>query len=133
MARGVFVIGWDNKIGAIVEAKHPPHIEIDSSKVTAVYSIHTLSSRDAGTVTLRMGRLNVASYYGGAELNKCLVVVLGTNENSSLFKELLPQIMDEYFNNNSQINYDKVLPKIYKRVTKISKAGKVVKKIMDWF
>ena len=43
VARGVIVIGWDNKIGAILEAKHPPQLEIDSSKVTAVYSIHTMS------------------------------------------------------------------------------------------
>jgi hypothetical protein len=129
----VIVIGWDNNIGATVEAKHPPHLEIDSSKVTAVYSIHTMSSRDPGSVTFRMGRLHVASYYGGAELNKCLVIVLGVNENPSLFKEHLPQIMDEYFNNNSQIDYDRVLPKIYKKVIKISKAGKVVKKMMDWF
>ncbi|MFX0068058.1 MAG: hypothetical protein ACFE7A_02535 [Promethearchaeota archaeon] len=133
MACGIVVIGWDNKIGAIVEAKHPPQVKIDPAKVTTVYTMHTISSRNPGSVTLRMHGLNVASYYAGPKINKCLVVVLGVNENPVLFKECLPRIMNQYFNNNSQIDYDKVLPKIYKMISKISEAGKVVKEIMDWF
>ncbi|MFX1486585.1 MAG: hypothetical protein ACFFBS_05770 [Promethearchaeota archaeon] len=133
MARGIVIIGWDNEVGAIVEAKHPPHVKIDSNKATVVYSTHTVSSRNPCSVALNTGGLRAASYYAGPEIDKCLVVVLDTNENPMLFKEHLPEIVAEYFNNNSQIDYDKILPEIYERIARISEAGRTVKDIMRWF
>lgn len=133
MAHGIVVIGWDNEVGAIVEAKHPPFVKMDSNNATVVYSTHTISSRNPGSVALNMGGLRAASYYAGPELDKCLVIILDTDENPMLFKEHLPQIVAEYFDNNSQIDYERILPKIYERITKISEAGKAVKDIMSWF
>jgi len=133
VARGIVIIGWDNKIGTILEAKYPPYIRMETNHATMIYSMHTMSSRNPGFVAIKKGGLSVASYYAGLETNKCLVVLLEQNEIPSVYQEDLPKIMNEYFNINSNINYDKVLPKIYKKIVKIGKGGKAVKKIMGWF
>ena len=133
MPRGIAIIGWDNRIGAILEAKYPPYARIEKNQSTVIYSMHTMSSRNQGFVALKIGGLNVASYYAGLDINKCLVVLLEHGEAPSIYQERLPKIMNEYFNPNSSVNYDKELPKIYKKIVKIGKGGKAVKKIMGWF
>ncbi|MFX1486472.1 MAG: hypothetical protein ACFFBS_05170 [Promethearchaeota archaeon] len=133
MPRGIAIIGWDNNIGAVLEAVYPPRTRLEKNQTTVIYSMHTLSSRNPGFVALKMGKLNAASYYGGLDINKCLVVLLEDKEAPSIYREQLPRIMEECFNGNTDVNYDKELPRIYEEIVRIGKGGKTFKKIEGWF
>lgn len=41
MVRGLFVFGWDKKLGAVIDLKHPQNLEISDDLINKIYITHT--------------------------------------------------------------------------------------------
>ncbi|MGV9171678.1 MAG: ADP-ribosylation factor-like protein [Promethearchaeia archaeon] len=41
MVKGLVLLGWDNKIGAVIEYKHPKSLDISNDMINKIYMAHT--------------------------------------------------------------------------------------------
>lgn len=46
MVKGLVFLGWDNKIGAIIEYKHPKSLDISNEMINKIYMAHTADESD---------------------------------------------------------------------------------------
>ncbi|MFX0097931.1 MAG: hypothetical protein ACFE7E_09250 [Candidatus Hodarchaeota archaeon] len=99
MPKGIVVIRWDDKVGAVLEAKHPSDFEIDQEHVMRIFTTHALGSANPGFMSMRIEDLNVASYYtgimSGGQNQYCISLVLEEGEDADAFEETLSEVSKE--------------------------------------
>ena len=95
MPKGIVVIRWDDKVGAVLEARHPSGFEIDQEHVMRIFTTHALGAANPGFMSMRIEDLNVASYYTGivsADQNQyCISLILEEGEDADSFEESLSE------------------------------------------
>ncbi|MEM2110203.1 MAG: hypothetical protein QW327_06970 [Candidatus Odinarchaeota archaeon] len=93
MPKGLIIIRWDDKLGAIVEAKHPENLQVSDDHVMRIFTTHTLGDTAQGFLSMKIEDLNVASYYSGVLKGDagqfCVSLILEKDEDPELFEEIL--------------------------------------------
>ncbi|WEU40564.1 MAG: hypothetical protein OdinLCB4_001135 [Candidatus Odinarchaeum yellowstonii] len=122
MPKGLIVIRWDDKLGAIVEAKHPPDLQVRDDHVMRIFTTHTLGDAAQGFLSMKIEDLNVASYYSGVLKSDagqfCISLILEKDEDPEVFEEILVEtaltILEKF---RTPTFYDEIV-KEYEKITK---------------
>ncbi|MEM2145376.1 MAG: hypothetical protein QW279_08440, partial [Candidatus Jordarchaeaceae archaeon] len=112
------VVRWDNRLGAVLEAKFPEHIRTTDDQIMKIYTAHAMGEAAAGFMSMRLGNLNVASYYGGWELNYYVALLLTLEENADEYEDGLAEIAAHIFSKLENEAYKAELEDLYNKLTR---------------
>ncbi|MHA1409947.1 MAG: hypothetical protein ACTSQY_06525 [Candidatus Odinarchaeia archaeon] len=122
MPLGLIVIRWDNKVGAVLEAKTPRNLNVTDDHVMRIFTTHALGNSAPGFLSMKIEELNVASYYSGDVPNReeqfCISLILDADEDSEAFEEILAEIADDIINAYGTPKFIEILNKGFEMVTK---------------
>ncbi|MEM3585752.1 MAG: hypothetical protein QXO71_00380 [Candidatus Jordarchaeaceae archaeon] len=118
MPFGMIVVRWDNRLGAVLEAKYPEHIRTTDDQIMKIYTAHAMGEAAAGFMSMRLGNLNVASYYGGWELNYYVALLLTLEENADEYEDGLAEIAAHIFSKLENEAYKAELEDLYNKLTR---------------
>lgn len=117
MPQGMVIIGWDDRVGTIMKAKHPENIDLSPDLAMKIYGSHVLGEqREAGFISMKVGELNIASYFGGIEVNHFVSVILTDEEEAPEFESALTRVASEIFAKLEKDKYKKDLPSLYRHL-----------------
>ncbi|WXG41008.1 MAG: hypothetical protein WED07_09605 [Candidatus Freyarchaeum deiterrae] len=118
MPFGIIVVKWDNRLGAVLEARFPEHIRTTDDQIMKIYTAHAMGEAAAGFMSMRLGNLNVASYYGGWELNYYVALLLTLEENADDYEDGLAEIAAHIFSKLENEAYKAELEDLYNKLTR---------------
>jgi DNA-binding transcriptional ArsR family regulator len=118
MPFGIIVVKWDNRLGAVLEARFPEHIRTTDDQIMKIYTAHAMGEAAAGFMSMRLGNLNVASYYGGWELNYYVALLLTLEENADDYEDGLAEIAAHIFAKLENEAYKAELEDLYNKLTR---------------
>jgi hypothetical protein len=117
MPAGMVVIGWNDRVGTIMKAKYPEDIELSPDLAMKIYGSHVLGeAREAGFISMKVGELNIASYFGGIEVNHFVSVILTSEEEAPEFESALTRVAAEIFTKLEKDKFKKELPSLYRHL-----------------
>ena len=117
MPAGMVVIGWNDRVGTIMKAKYPEDIELSPDLAMKIYGSHVLGeAREAGFISMKVGELNIASYFGGIEVNHFVSVILTAEEEAPEFESALTRVAAEIFTKLDKDKFKKDLPSLYRHL-----------------
>ena len=117
MPAGMVVIGWNDRVGTIMKAKYPEDIELSPDLAMKIYGSHVLGeAREAGFISMKVGELNIASYFGGIEVNHFVSVILTPEEEAPEFESALTRVASEIFTKLEKDKFKKDLPSLYRHL-----------------
>lgn len=125
MPRGMIIARWDDRLGVVVEGRHPSNITegmVDDDFLT-IFSTHAMSER-AGFLAMRIKKLNIASYYTGIPENEgedqyYVALFLDPAEDPGPFEESLTEISKMVIPTVGKPNFDDFFVECYDRLTKM--------------
>jgi len=116
MPYGIAVVKWDDRIGTKLIAKHPSDMKVDGTLTMRVYGGHVLGERrESNFISMKVDELNIASYFGGIEINKFIMLLLKPEENTEDFQEPLKLIGSEILSLPDK-KIISLLPEVYERI-----------------
>ncbi|MFB0560197.1 MAG: hypothetical protein ACETWM_03020 [Candidatus Lokiarchaeia archaeon] len=118
MPFGIIVVRWDNRLGAVLEAKFPEDIRTTEDQIMKIYTAHAMGEAAAGFMSMRLGNLNVASYYGGWDLNYYVALLLTLEENADDYEDGLAEISAGIFAKLENEEYKAELEDLYTKLTR---------------
>lgn len=122
MPKGLIIIRWDDKLGAIVEAKYPPELQVSDDHVMRIFTTHTLGDVTQGFLSMKIEDLNVASYYSGVlkgEIGQfCVSLILERDEDPELFEEILVEVAVNILEKFKTPGFYEIVVREYERITK---------------
>ena len=118
--------------GPVLEAKYPDWLPSFGPEVTAIFNAHNIGSKKCSTIYLCLPNVKVVSFYTGSEYNRAVSLILERGEKPNIYLESLEGLIKEYICNGGDFKYE-LLPKLYNKLEKISKAQTAIDKIMKWF
>nr|MDO8079786.1 hypothetical protein [Candidatus Freyarchaeota archaeon] len=118
MPFGIIIVRWDNRLGAVLEARFPEHIRTTDDQIMKIYTAHAMGEAAAGFMSMRLGNLNVASYYGGWELNYYVALLLTLEENADDYEDGLAEIAAHIFSKLENEAYKAELEDLYNKLTR---------------
>ncbi len=118
MPFGIIVVRWDNRLGAVLEAKYPEDIRTTEDQIMKIYTAHAMGEAAAGFMSMRLGNLNVASYYAGWEVNYYVALLLTIEENADDYEDGLAEIAANIFAKLENEQYKAELEDLYNKLTR---------------
>jgi len=118
MPFGIIVVRWDNRLGAVLEAKYPEDIRTTEDQIMKIYTAHAMGEAAAGFMSMRLGNLNVASYYGGWDLNYYVALLLTLEENADDYEDGLAEVAASIFSKLENEEYKAELEDLYNKLTR---------------
>lgn len=116
MPIGVAVIKWDDRIGTKLISKYPENLKVDPTLTMRVYGGHVLGERrESNFISMRVEDINIASYFGGIDINKFIMLILSPDERTEDFQEPLKLIGSEILALPDK-KIISLLPEIYDRI-----------------
>ncbi len=122
MPKGLIIIRWDDKIGAVVEAKHPSNLQVSDDHVMRIFTTHTLGDAAQGFLSMKIEDLNVASYYSGVlkgDLGQfCVSLILEQDEDPEGFEEILVEAAVNILEKFKTPEFHETVTREYERIIK---------------
>ncbi|MGQ9721430.1 MAG: hypothetical protein ACUVXA_08935 [Candidatus Jordarchaeum sp.] len=118
MPFGLIVVKWDNRLGAVLEAKYPEDIRTTEDQIMKIYTAHAMGEAAAGFMSMRLGNLNVASQYGGWDINYYVALLLTLEENADEYEDGLTEIAANIFAKLENEEYKAELEDLYNKLTR---------------
>ncbi|MEM1884470.1 MAG: hypothetical protein QXZ24_02555, partial [Candidatus Jordarchaeales archaeon] len=120
MPLGMIVVRWDNRLGAVLEAKYPPQLRVTEDQIMKIYTAHAMSIGEApaGFLSLRVGDLNVASYYGGWDINYYVALILTPEEDADSYEDGLTEIASYIFSKLEDEAYKEELEELFNKLVR---------------
>nr|MDO8099474.1 hypothetical protein [Candidatus Njordarchaeota archaeon] len=95
MPQGIIVVRWDEAEGTVLEAKHPTSVEISPDEMMRIFTSHAMGEGKPGFLAMKLGDLNIASYYTGLALRGMpqyyVAILLTEGEDATVFEEPLTE------------------------------------------
>lgn len=124
MPKGIVVIRWDDKVGAVLEAKHPSGFEIDQEHIMRIFTTHALGAANPGFMSMRIEDLNVASYYTGimsaGQNQYCISLILKEGEDADSFEESLSEAAKGILEQSGPQGMTDFISTVYERFARIA-------------
>ncbi len=117
---GIIVVRWDNRLGAVLEAKYPPQLRVTEDQIMKIYTAHAMSIGEApaGFLSLKVGELNVASYYGGWDINYYVALLLEAEEDADSYEDGLAEVASYIFSKLEDEAYKEELEELFDKLTR---------------
>ncbi|MFX1571381.1 MAG: hypothetical protein ACFFB0_01420 [Promethearchaeota archaeon] len=120
MPKGLIVMKYNERSGADIKASFPQEeLDISSRTLMNIFSLHEFSE-EAGIVSFTVGDINIITYYTGVDLDYFIILILNILENPDDYEEVLQEISQTILKNLEKDKYIKMLPSLYKQITKHS-------------
>jgi DNA-binding transcriptional ArsR family regulator len=117
MPTGMVVVGWNDRVGTVLKGKYPDTVDLSPDLTMKIYGSHVLGEqREAGFISMKVGELNIASYFGGIEINHFVSVVLKDDEDAPAFESALTRVAGEIFGKLEKDQFIKDLPALYRHL-----------------
>jgi len=117
MPIGIVVVGWNDRIGTVLKGKYPEDVQLSPDLAMKIYGSHVLGEeREAGFISMKVGDLNIASYFGGVEVNHYVAVLLTSEEEAADYEDALTRAALEIFDKLEGDKFKEDLPVLYRRV-----------------
>ena len=116
MPHGILLMKWDLRAGVSTLAHYPTDIEVSMKTLMQVYSTHEFN-KEAGTIQLMDGSLNMLSYYSGEPDGYYLILFLKFDEDSDEYEGALADAMRVILQNFDDQKYISLLPSLYQRIS----------------
>jgi hypothetical protein len=111
------VVGWNDRVGTVLRGKFPDTVELSPDLTMKIYGSHVLGEqREAGFISMKVGELNIASYFGGIEVNHFVSVLLRPDEDAPEFESALTRVAGEIFGKLEKDEFVKDLPSLYRHL-----------------
>ncbi len=126
MPLGIVLIRWDNEVGPMLIQAHPENLKVTNNLLTQIYSAHRYSSLAPGFSSLTLKNKKVVSFFSGmgetviGVPNYVVALLIRRDEQVGAFREILKKAAAEILGNIENGKYKKILPKIYKELSKVS-------------
>jgi len=120
MPLGMIVVRWDNRLGAVLEARYPPQLRVTEDQIMKIYTAHAMSIGEApaGFLSLKVGDLNVASYYGGWDINYYVALLLTPEEDADAYEDGLAEVAAAIFSKLEDEAYKDELEELFNKLTR---------------
>lgn len=117
MPSGMVVVGWNDRVGTVLKGKYPDTVDLSPDLTMKIYGSHVLGEqREAGFISMKVGELNIASYFGGIEVNHYVSVILKPDEDAPEFESALTRVAGEIFAKLEKDEFMKDLPSLYRHL-----------------
>ncbi len=126
MPKGIIIIEWDDEIGANLLSKYPNSLKIPQKTLLNIYTNHRLNNMKPGFASLNLSDMKILSFFSGmgkefiVASNYIIAFLLLRNEKPMAFKDLLKKASAEILSHLDDKQYEKLLPKIFKEMSKIA-------------
>jgi len=119
--KGLIVMKYNERSGIDIKASFPQEeLDISNRTLMNIFSLHEFS-KQAGIVSLAVGDINIVTYYTGVDLDYFVILILNVLENPDDYEEDLQEISQTIIKNLEEDKYIKMLPSLYKQISKHSK------------
>jgi hypothetical protein len=91
MIKGLAILGWDQKIGSVLEAKYPESLEISSNLTNKIYMTHAYDEdfKNEELIEVKYKEKTILSYCDKARISKfgyeILILILEETEKDNLY------------------------------------------------
>lgn len=120
MPQGIIVVRWDEAEGTILEAKHPQTVEISSDEMMRIFTSHAMGEGKPGFLAMKIGSLNIASYYTGIALRGMpqhyVALLLAEDEDATVFEGPLTETSAELMQKVGSDNFPTFLEESYRKL-----------------
>lgn len=120
MPQGIVVVRWDEAEGTILEAKHPQTVEISSDEMMRIFTSHAMGEGKPGFLAMKIGTLNIASYYTGLALRGMpqhyIALLLADEEDATVFEGPLTETSTELMQKVGSDNFPTFLEEAYRKL-----------------
>jgi len=119
--KGLIVMKYNERSGIDIKASFPQEeLDISNRTLMNIFSLHEFS-KQAGIVSLAVGDINIVTYYTGVDLDYFVILILNVLENPDDYEEDLQEMSQTIIKNLEEDKYIKMLPSLYKQISKHSK------------
>ena len=125
MPLGILILRWDNQIGPVLIAIYPETLKITNNLLTQIYSAHRYSSLEPGFSSLTLKNNKIVSFFSGLgdnhiEVENYIVaLLLRRDENVNTYRNILNSIAAKILGNIENDKYKKLIPKLYKDLSRV--------------
>jgi len=117
MPFGIIVVKWDERLGAVLEAKYPEHVRTTDDQIMKIYTAHALGEITR-FLSMKGDNFNVVSYFSGIKTNHYVALLLTPEENAEDYKDGLAKIAAKIFSKIKNGKYKSKLGDLYDKLTK---------------
>jgi len=121
LPQGIIVVRWDEAEGTVLEAKHPSSVEISPDEMMRIFTSHAMGEGKPGFLAMKLGDLNIASYYTGLALRGMpqyyIAILLTEGEDATIFEEPLTESSTDLLQKVGSDNFPVFLEEAYKGLT----------------
>lgn len=108
---------YDYKSGIDIKARYPEEeLNITEDTLMNIFSLHEFS-KQAGIASFSVGKINIATYYTGEDMNYFVILLLDMIENPEDYEEGLVEISEIISNNLKEEKYIAMLPSLFKLIS----------------
>jgi len=92
MIKGLVILGWDQKIGSVLEAKYPKSLEITSNLTNKIYMTHAYNEDfiNEELIEIKYKEKTILSYCDKKRVSECgyeiVIIVLEETEKDNIYK-----------------------------------------------
>lgn len=116
MPVGLMVMKWDERSGTEVIIKYPEEINIKEKVLMQLISTHEYSG-EAGSVSLMVGSLNIASYYTGPESSFYILLLLTLDEDPDAYEGGMADIARFILKAYAEGAHKEIIPSAFHRIS----------------
>ncbi len=124
MPVGLIVMNWDERSGAELIAKYPEEIDIKEKVLMQIISTHEYSG-EAGSVSLMVGSLNIASYYTGPETTFYVLLLLSLDEDPDAYEGGMADIARYILKAYDEGVHKEIIPSAFHRISMYPKLTEI--------
>lgn len=114
------MVRWDDKIGIVMEGKHPETLIISEDQMMRIFTTHAMGGGEAGFLSMMIENLNIASYYTGLPEEGIdqfyLALILDDQDNADLFQEALIEMLLELIPARKRPDFKELLETHFKNI-----------------
>ncbi|MFX0076822.1 MAG: hypothetical protein ACFE96_15365 [Candidatus Hermodarchaeota archaeon] len=116
MPVGLIVMKWDDRVGTEILARYPDELKINNKTLMQVYSTHEYSG-ESGMISLKVGSLNIASYYAGPDKGYYIMLLLNIEDDPDSYEGGLITASRTVLENLENDVYKSMIPSLYRRLS----------------
>ncbi|KKL52637.1 hypothetical protein LCGC14_2283470 [marine sediment metagenome] len=112
MTKGLVLMKWSPKSGYEVLTIFPDDLKISERTLMQIYSAHEYTG-ELGIIAIRVGPLNIVSYYTGREKPLYIILLLNLDEDPDLYEGGLADISRVILENYEDYGYPHIVPSLF--------------------
>ena len=122
MPVGLILMKWDERVATEILFKYPEDGDFEISDKTLLHllNLHGFSEKP-GISTLSVKRINLITYYSGAEKGHYVILVLNILEDPDEFEEDYEHFAQTILDNLEEDKYKEMVPSLFKKLEEKSK------------